>query len=153
MSLIHCIYASAARHALDDAARRELLRVARTNNERLGVTGMLLYVENSFFQVLEGEPEVVDELFLRIAGDPRHGNVTEIIREPITRRAFPEWSMGYAAVSRADILATTGLNDFFAGASCLRNIDGGRAKKLLHAFACGRWRQPPVVLPQRLRSA
>ncbi len=153
MSLIHCIYASAANHALDDAARRELLRVARSNNERLGITGMLLYVDDSFFQILEGEAEVVDELFLHIAGDPRHSNVTEIIREPVVRRAFPDWSMGYAAVSRADILATTGLNDFFGDASCLRDIDAGRAKKLLHAFACGRWRQPPATSSRQLRSA
>ncbi|MEQ8496099.1 MAG: BLUF domain-containing protein, partial [Gammaproteobacteria bacterium] len=92
MSLIHCIYASAATAPLDAAQRRELLRVARANNRRLGVTGILLYVDGSFFQVLEGEADVVDELFLRIAGDPRHANVTEIIRERIAQRAFPDWS-------------------------------------------------------------
>ncbi|MEQ8662676.1 MAG: BLUF domain-containing protein [Gammaproteobacteria bacterium] len=142
MSLIHCIYASAANGAFDAAARRELLQRARANNARLGVSGILLYVDGSFFQVLEGEADVVDELFLRIAGDTRHGNVTEIIREPIVRRAFPDWSMGFAAVTSAELLATAGCNDFFAGASCLDRIDAGRAKKILQAFASGRWRQP-----------
>ncbi len=153
MSLIHCIYASAASHGLDETARRGLLRQARANNGRLGITGMLLDVDDSFFQVLEGEHEVVDELFLRIAGDPRHGNLNELIREPIGCRAFPDWAMGYAAVSRTEILATTGLDDFFGDASCLRDIDAAQARSLLRAFACGRWRQPPATASRQLRSA
>lgn len=144
MSLIHCIYASAATASLGPRALRALLSRARENNGRLEVTGVLLYVDGSFLQVLEGETEVVDELFLQIAGDPRHHNVTEIIREPIARRAFPDWSMGYAAVTRSELVAISGCNDFFAGASCLDRVDAGRAKKILHAFASGRWRQPPA---------
>ncbi|MGE3569090.1 MAG: BLUF domain-containing protein [Gammaproteobacteria bacterium] len=143
MGLIHCIYCSAANDELDETTRRELLQRSRARNARLGVTGMLLYVDGAFFQVLEGETEAVDDLFLHIAGDPRHSNVTEIIREPIIARQFPDWSMGYAEPSRAEIIATPGLNDFFQDGRCLRDLDDGRAKKLLRAFASGRWRQRP----------
>lgn len=143
MSLIHCIYCSAATAELGPEGRRELLDRARVNNARFGVTGMLLYVDGSYFQVLEGETEAVDELFLRIAGDPRHGGVTEIIREPIAARRFPDWSMGYAEVGLEEIIATPGMNDFFHGGRCLADLDDGRAKKLLRAFALGRWRPQP----------
>ncbi|MCB1748933.1 MAG: BLUF domain-containing protein [Gammaproteobacteria bacterium] len=145
MSLIHCIYCSAASVELDQAARHELLARSQANNARLDITGILLYVEDAFFQVLEGEAEAVDDLFLHIAGDPRHSNVTEIIREPIVARRFPDWSMGYAELSRAEIMATPGLNDFFQDGRCLQALDDGRAKKLLQAFASGRWRQRPSI--------
>jgi hypothetical protein len=48
--------------------------------------------------------------------------------------------MGFASIAREDAAQLVGENDFFASASCLERIDGGRAKKLLLAFRAGRWR-------------
>jgi hypothetical protein len=138
--LIHCIYASAASHAFEAPELAELLRKARENNERLGLTGMLLYTEGSFFQVLEGPTEVVEGLYARIELDRRHGHVTRIISEPIPRRAFDDWTMGFSKVSRAELAKIAGTNDFFSTGKSLAEIDGGRAKKLLAAFGEGRWR-------------
>jgi len=63
-----------------------------------------------------------------------------IIRERIPRRAFGEWSMGYVTATADELGAASGMNDFFAQASCFDRLDGGRAKKLLAAFRAGRWR-------------
>jgi hypothetical protein len=139
-SLIHCIYASAATRAFDDAELRVLLGQARYRNIQAAVSGMLLYTSGSFFQVLEGEPEAVDATFARIAPDSRHELVTVINREPIARRSFGEWSMGFTSVSREQLGAMVGLNDFFGEGNCYGNLGDGRAKKILHAFAQGRWR-------------
>jgi hypothetical protein len=124
------------------AALADLLRQARRNNERAGLTGMLLYTQGSFFQVLEGAPEAVDRVFGTIAADPRHMGAVTIIRERIARRAFGEWSMGYVTATSGELVAA-GLNDFFAQASCFDHLDEGRAKKLLAAFRGGRWRARP----------
>lgn len=143
-SLIHLVYASAARAAYTREELTRLLEEASRRNAELGVTGMLLHLEGSFFQVLEGEAEVVDELFARIASDPRHGNVTVIVREPIPRRAFADWKMAYAALDAEDAARVAGLTE---GAV---SLDAGRARKLLRAFTQGRWRsrlasEPPPV--------
>ncbi|MGE0313494.1 MAG: BLUF domain-containing protein [Lautropia sp.] len=138
--LIHCIYASAARAGLGDTDLADLLRLAREKNQRLGLTGMLLYVQGSFFQVLEGPPDVVDALYDQIAADTRHDRVTRIIREPIPKRHFGVWTMGYSRLTQADLAGLAGTNDFFHGGSSLDRIDAGRAKKLLTAFQKGRWR-------------
>jgi Sensors of blue-light using FAD len=138
--LIHCIYASAARD-YTDLALRDLLDQARFRNTQVGVSGMLLYTAGSFFQILEGAPEVVDATFARIAKDPRHGKVTVINREPIAHRSFEDWSMGYTSLSREDLGLIVGSNDFFEGSSCYLTLGSGRAKKLLRAFAQGRWRE------------
>jgi hypothetical protein len=140
-SLIHCIYTSAASRPLETADITDLLQKARDSNQRLGLTGMLLYTEGSFFQVLEGEPDVVDALYAKIVVDKRHVQVTKVVREPISKRAFDAWSMGFSAATRAELASIPGLNDFFGKAQSFTAIDAGRAKKLLEAFADGRWRQ------------
>jgi hypothetical protein len=139
--LIHCIYASAATRDFDTDELAELLRVARENNARLGLTGMLLYAEGSFFQVLEGEPEVLDSLYNRIENDPRHGQVTLVIREPISKRHFDDWTMGFYKISREDLAGMAGVNDFFGKERSVVSVSAGRARKLLAAFGEGRWRQ------------
>lgn len=139
-SLVHLIYASVATTPFSPEELARLLRHARAANEKAAVTGMLLYAEGSFFQVLEGEPAAVDFLVGKIAADPRHTGIVIIIREPIARRSFEEWSMGFSSLSAGEIAHIDGLNDFFAEGSCLARLETGRARKLLAAFAQGRWR-------------
>lgn len=140
MSLIHCIYASTATPAFRPEQIPELLDRSRSRNLASSITGTLLFIDGSFFQVLEGEAAKVDALYELIARDPRHDRVTQIIREPIPRRSFGEWSMGFASLGRDDVQSLVGENDFFRGAACIEHIDSGRAKKLLVAFRKGRWR-------------
>jgi hypothetical protein len=140
MTLIHCIYASRSIAPVSDADIEALLERARSNNSARDITGMLLFIEGSFFQVLEGDAAAVDKTFEIIARDPRHDRVTKIIREPLAQRSFGEWSMGFASVQRARTQQLIGENDFFGSADCLERINPGRAKKLLTAFGAGRWR-------------
>ncbi|MCB1802141.1 MAG: BLUF domain-containing protein [Gammaproteobacteria bacterium] len=139
-NLIHFIYASRVSGPLDETTVRDILQTARTNNRELGVTGMLLYADGSFFQVLEGEEHVIEDLFDRISRDNRHHQVVQIISEPIAERQFADWSMGYAAITGNDLNQIEGMNDFFGSRTCLAEVDEGRAKLLLDAFAKGRWR-------------
>jgi hypothetical protein len=138
--LIHCIYASAASREFETEELADLLQLALANNARLGLTGMLLHAEGSFFQVLEGPAAVVDALFARIERDQRHGAVTMIIREPIPKRHFDAWSMGFYTVSRDELAGMSGVNDFFGEERTQVSVDAGRARKLLAAFRDGRWR-------------
>ncbi|MBN2800474.1 MAG: BLUF domain-containing protein [Deltaproteobacteria bacterium] len=138
--MFHLIYSSVATR---DFAADELVELAArsaANNASLDITGILLFSEGSFFQVLEGDAEELDPLFQRIAQDPRHTAVTMVIREPIARRDFADWSMGLSVLSRGELMQVPELNDFFATGACLDALDHGRAKKLLQAFQAGRWR-------------
>jgi blue light- and temperature-responsive anti-repressor len=139
--LIHLIYSSAATRNFDTAELIELLGRARAQNAKLGITGMLLFENGSFFQILEGEASAVDHLYQDIIGkDRRHEKVVTIIREPIAKRAFGEWTMGFTQVSAAELDEIVGANDFFEGGSSFSEVSPGRAKKLLAAFREGRWR-------------
>lgn len=138
--LTHIIYASSASPGFHDADLVPILNAARIKNARLNVTGMLLYTAGSFFQVIEGEASVLDELLRTITADPRHTNVTKIIEEPISERDFEAWTMGYSAVSVSDLNLLDGFGDFFREGDTFNDLPAGRAKKLLAAFAGGRWR-------------
>ena len=138
--LVHCIYSSVATPLFRGDGVEELLAQARTANAEADITGMLLYVDRGFFQVLEGHPLRIEPVFAKIGADPRHERVTQIIYEPIARRTFGQWTMGYPNLENRELHAIIGINDFFSGRSCLDGLETGRAKKLLAAFASGRWR-------------
>ncbi len=139
-TLVHLIYASTAVNDFDQQELVVLLRKAREANAQVGITGMLLYIEGNFFQVLEGEPAAVDRQFAKIALDKRHAKVVTIIKEPIVKRAFGDWTMGFAEISVREFQRLDGLNDFFAEGSVLAQLGSGRAKKLVTAFGQGSWR-------------
>jgi hypothetical protein len=139
-SLIHVVYASAATRPLKRDEILAILNVAHQTNESLGITGILLYIEETFFQVLEGPSEPVLRLYAKIGRDTRHTRVLKLIQEPIAARAFPDWSMGYAAVTRKDLESIPGLSDFFKSKATLFDLPEGRTRKLLQAFEQGQWR-------------
>ena len=54
------VYVSTASRAMSDADLNEILDVSRRKNRERDVTGVLLYLDRGFLQVLEG-PEAVPE--------------------------------------------------------------------------------------------
>ena len=138
-SLAHIIYCSAASPDFQESQIPLILEQARSGNAMGDVTGMLLYIQRSSFQALEGDPAVVNALYEKIRLDPRHYRVTKIVAEPIVARSFGKWAMGFSAPQISEAGGLLGENDFFASASCLSQMNEGRAKKLLSSFQDGRW--------------
>lgn len=73
---------------------RKILAVAQQRNYQAGISGALLFNQNYFVQVLEGDRKAVTETFCRIARDPRHGGIVVLDVSPIEERMFLNWSMG-----------------------------------------------------------
>ena len=138
--LIHLNYASRITSDISEDEILDILSAARKNNKANDVSGMLLYENGSFLQILEGEEETVNDLFEHISKDDRHNSIVKIISEAIAQRDFSDWSMGFANISLKKLEKLEGLNDFFVSGNCLADLDAGRAKKVLEAFSKGRWR-------------
>jgi Sensors of blue-light using FAD len=136
--MLQVVYASAALAPLSELELTQLLMRARANNTRRGVTGLLLYIDGSFLQVLEGEDHVVEALLARIARDPRHDRVSILLRRPIEQRQYSEWAMGF--VSPKHLTASLpGYSDYLSTRS---GVDSGAsaAEQLLASFREGRLR-------------
>jgi len=132
------VYVSSATSLLSTEALAELLRQSRVKNERLGITGLLLYVDGNFMQALEGEEKAVLELYEQIRRDPRHHNATTIISMPCARRSFSRWSMGFRAADELAPEERIGVSRFLdeaqhGGAVAPANF----ASRLLRDFAAG----------------
>jgi hypothetical protein len=92
----------------------ELLLQCQTNNVAEGITGMLLYGNETFLQAIEGEEQAVDDLMARISKDPRHSNIQVLHRKTIKNRQYADWSMGFERVTDEGLGEIEGLTDFGA---------------------------------------
>lgn len=101
------VYVSSATHLLTDEELQTLLMSARARNSLLGISGILLYGDGNFMQLLEGPEAEVREVFARICSDPRHHMVTMIFEERGLPREFADWSMAYRRVDAPDWLRLT----------------------------------------------
>ncbi len=110
--MIQIVYISSATRPMSNDELQQLLQISRQNNAGRGVTGMLLYGNGTFLQVLEGEEKVIDELLDEIEMDPRHTNLEVIQRKAIKRREYSDWSMGLKRVSDRTLQHIDGLEDF-----------------------------------------
>jgi hypothetical protein len=110
--MFHFVYASTATKLFTKPELRELLGKAERNNVKLGLTGMLLYKDGNFMQVLEGEKEVVMKLAASIEADRRHKGVIVLLQGATEERDFPDWSMGFRDLEDRGTAKTPGYSDF-----------------------------------------
>ena len=104
------IYVSTTTQRHSDSDMDALLAQCRRNNATHGITGMLLYKDGHFMQVLEGHPDRVDAIYARILGDPRHRESIVVLDRGGTGRDFPDWTMGYRRVDAGEVPGE-GFND------------------------------------------
>lgn len=102
--MFRIMYVSQATRALERPELAALHARARANNRRSGITGMLIYKDGCFVQVLEGEEAVVKHLFAIIQRDTRHREVSLLAEGPLARREFADWSMGFQDLNEDDLL-------------------------------------------------
>lgn len=117
MSLSCLVYVSVATHEMQDDELKTLLKYARIKNEKLGVSGLLLYRDGLFIQALEGEKDAVEGLFSRILKDTRHKNITKIYEKPVEHRSFPDWTMGFARMGDSELEKLEGFSEFLKSPS------------------------------------
>lgn len=134
--MIHLIYISSATKKMSEDDLIALLEQSRERNERQDITGMLLFKDGLFLQVLEGAEKDVDEIYLSICLDERNVGNYLIERNAIDERNFPEWRMGFENLSNRNLGELEGfsaiLNKEVASEEIARHK--GLAVKLILSF-------------------
>jgi Sensors of blue-light using FAD len=136
--MIQLIYRSAARARFSQRQLADLLTQARSTNSERGMTGMLLYDDGSFLQVLEGEKEPLLALYGRILLDPRHTEIAKLLEREIDEREFGDWQMGFVSVNRLGA-AIPGYSEFLRMSGTTAS-SGNQALRVLSQFRDGRFR-------------
>ncbi|MEZ5938881.1 MAG: BLUF domain-containing protein [Hyphomonadaceae bacterium] len=93
--LFRVTYLSTAVEPFGALDLQTLLFRTRTRNAAKGVTGLLVYHDGCFIQVLEGPRDVVEDTLATIRTDPRHIGVIVLEQVAIAERSFPHFSMSY----------------------------------------------------------
>ena len=140
-SMLQLIYTSEAKNNFSPGELQNLLLTARRNNDRDAITGMLLYEDGTFLQVLEGENDVIESTYQRIAADKRHHKIMLIARFEIDHRSFHDWEMGFFDASGGKLLQLPGYSNFLSRKTVeLENLeDGDKAREVLLNFKLGAW--------------
>jgi len=132
MNILQLIYISHATQKLSEQDLNKILAEARPSNESRNITGMLLYRDGLFIQVLEGEEAVIEQLLSNIKKDTRHHDVHVVSKQIVKHREFSDWSMGFKNISHD----MEGANSFLE--STKEPIDNtlqpSTARKLLATF-------------------
>lgn len=110
--MLNLIYVSTALRAFSDADLIALLNQSREKNTRLGITGMLLYKDLSFIQLLEGPDEAVRCLVSTINRDNRHTGILILLDRQIQQRRCPNWSMGFQNLNDPALQSLPGYSEF-----------------------------------------
>jgi hypothetical protein len=110
--LYRIIYLSSGLKDLTSTDVKEILVKAKENNRAKNITGILLYLDKNFIQVLEGEKEEVIKLYEKISLDHRHKNVIKVIEGDIASRQFDKWDMGFIEIDSDDLKDLSEYKDF-----------------------------------------
>ena len=122
--LLSVVYSSAATRPLSDEGLTELLTSSRRTNHDSHLTGLLLYREGRFLQVLEGPEAAIRHRMAIISADPRHDHLRVLIEESREERQFPVWTMRYGTIGPAMAKYVSGYERTFADAEDDADPDG-----------------------------
>jgi hypothetical protein len=87
-------YMSSRTVTCTDSEIENILQACKKNNPGLGITGVLLYSDDKFIQMVEGNASIISGLYDKIKGDSRHKEVRMISYSHIKEKSFPSWHMG-----------------------------------------------------------
>jgi hypothetical protein len=146
--MIFLVYVSSAVNLFSEKELIQLLETSRQNNAKIGVTGMLLYKDGNFMQLIEGPEEAVRALHAKISIDPRHRGLMTLLQGHQENREFQDWAMGFQSLDAAglrqlpgysDILNVPLTSEYFSPnpSKCLKRQDRGGQRGLPSSSALG----------------
>ena len=92
--LSQLVYVSKRNPNCTEEEIEKILASCKKNNPPLQITGVLLYSDTKFIQMVEGDAKVITGLYDKIKLDNRHSNAMMISYGPISEKSFPSWHMG-----------------------------------------------------------
>ena len=93
--LVELSYLSEAVSDMSFLGLMRLLESARAFNQKNGISGILLYDNQQFAQIIEGERTSVMKAWKRIQEDKRHHRVELLEIKEISEKSYPDWLLRF----------------------------------------------------------
>lgn len=95
MSLYELTYCSISSDKIENKDILKILSKSNVHNKEKNITGCLLYHNNEFLQILEGNENDVKELYSKIKQDNKHDHVILLEQGEKEERLFKNWNMAF----------------------------------------------------------
>lgn len=105
---------------------KDIYKKAKLNNAKNNISGVLIYHNGNYLQVLEGNENDVNKTYERIAKDTRHKNIIKVINANVEQRIFEDYNFGFTIVRSSSEFEE--LNDYL---NWLKNADHQIANRLI----------------------
>jgi FAD-dependent sensor of blue light len=136
--LSQLVYVSNRKAACTDEEIEKILASCKKNNPPLNITGILLYSDTKFIQLVEGEYKMINDLYNKIKTDSRHDQTRLISLGPIQKKAFPSWHMGTRKITGSEVDFKTSIStedrEAFKGLLSGKEENGQKVLGLLQKF-------------------
>ena len=109
MRLRRIAYTSKAKEPFSKRNLLDLMHESRAYNTLDDISGVLIHRQHHFLQIIEGEPEAINDLLSRLLLDPRHSELKIIHNCAADSRLFPNWAMGCADFDDPNLSLIPGL--------------------------------------------
>jgi hypothetical protein len=106
--MIQLTYTSLASANFGMSDIQEIMRKAEKFNGENEITGCLLLYNRRFIQILEGEKEIIENLYSKIKQDKKHSNVNLLGTNETSTRIFPKWVMAFKEINDSHLGQLTG---------------------------------------------
>jgi len=88
-------YVSTAKKELSSTEIDDLLTTSKKNNNKKSITGVLLYKDGNFLQLIEGKKTEILTLFETIIKDERHTNIIKIFGKEKDSKPFDGYHVDF----------------------------------------------------------
>ena len=129
----------------------QIFHACRINNKLNGITGIILCSGVHFFEVLEGENDVVMQTYQRVCADSRHRITHAWGNSDMAERQFPKWVSGFRRVKRGSAPSRNLHEAYFFDDYDISNLreNGGLIQDKLFEFHHATFADLPYDAPVR----
>ncbi|MBX2828476.1 MAG: BLUF domain-containing protein [Flavobacteriaceae bacterium] len=96
------VYVSRAVKEISQEDLETLFNSTELNNQDLEITGILLYSDQTFLQVLEGEYPIIKSLYETIVEDSRHEHIVKLVDTAKGNRIFEKYKTGFSIITEKE---------------------------------------------------
>lgn len=117
----------------------QIIQSSKESNHENDISGILLFRDHIFMQLLEGDKDKVLQTYGKICADKRHYKITTLASQYTDQRIFEIWSMGIHKISQEDLtqdIFKAVINPYLDSQDkCYELMNPSRAKKLFKDFS------------------
>lgn len=120
--MYYLIYTSNALPTTGETEQYDILTKSVKNNTELDLTGLLIYHNGTFIQMLEGPRDNVHKIYETIKKDERHDQVQTLISGTVEKRQFPDWRMALEVTHKRTFAEVDAYQSFLDSSQFLEGI-------------------------------